>query len=459
MPVFARMPASSSAPAGMRQDAEPGILAQRLPAPRGHGGRWTHALVVAVLGLTGVAAFGIAPDSTLELPPLRTVERPLPLPALAVVPEADLPYWREERVLRGDTIGSLLARAGVDDPRALAFLRTDPAARPLYQLRPGQPVRVATDEDGRLSALRFVTGQGGLLAIERAGDRFAATLGAAAETVRLSLVSGVIASSLFGAADAVGLPDAVTVALADLFGGDIDFLQDLRRGDRFTVLYETRLLEGERVGTGRIVAAAFENRGTRLTAFHWPDADGRDAWYTDDGRSTRKSFLRSPMEFSRMTSGFSLARLHPIFRSLRAHKGVDYAAPAGTPVRATADGLVTLAGVQGGYGNVVVLRHAGAYSTLYAHLSRFAAGVRNGTRVRQGEVIGYVGATGWATGPHLHYEFRVNDEARDPSTVALPTAGPLPPEARAAFDAHVQPLARQLALAREPAGTRVALRD
>jgi murein DD-endopeptidase MepM/ murein hydrolase activator NlpD len=268
-----------------------------------------------------------------------------------------------------------------------------------------------------------------------------------------------IASSLFGAADAIGLPDAVTVALAELFGGDIDFLQDLRRGDRFSVLYETRHIDGEPVGTGRIIAAEFENRSQRHTAFHWRDADGRDAWYTIDGRSTRKAFLRSPMEFSRMTSGFSLARLHPIFQTLRAHKGVDYAAPAGTPVRATADGAVTLAGVSGGYGNTVQLRHSGAYSTLYAHLSRVAPHVRAGVRVRQGEVIGYVGATGWATGPHLHYEFRVNDEARNPLAVALPTAGPLPAETRSAFLAHVEPLAPQLELAREVARTRVAARD
>ncbi|MCL4761038.1 MAG: peptidoglycan DD-metalloendopeptidase family protein, partial [Burkholderiales bacterium] len=293
----------------------------------------------------------------------------------------------------------------------------------------------------------------------RAGEAFSSTVAAATETVRLTLKSGVIVSSLFGAADAVGLPDAVTVALAELFGGDIDFLQDLRRGDRFSVLYETRHLEGEPVGTGRIVAAEFENRSQRFTAFHWRDADGQDSWYTEDGRSTRKAFLRSPMEFSRMTSGFSLARLHPIFRTLRAHKGVDYAAPTGTPVRATADGVVAEAGVMGGYGNTVVLRHHGAYSTLYAHLSRFAPQLRKGTRVRQGDTIGYVGATGWATGPHLHYEFRINDEARNPLTVALPTAGPLPPESRSAFFAHVQPLGQQLALAREVATTRVASRD
>lgn len=445
----------------MQDESQPEILAQHPTTPHGVAPRLTlgRALAVAVLGLTGVAAFGIAPDSTLELPPLRTIERALPLPELYAADAGEGPYWREERVQRGDTIGSLLARAGVDDPRAFAFLRTAAAARPLYQLRPGQSVRIAIDDEAGLHELRVPTAAGDVLAIARAGDSYAARVDAAAESIRLTLKSGVIASSLFGAADAAGVPDAVTIALAELFAGDIDFLQDLRRGDRFGVLYETRHLDGEPVGTGRILAAEFENRGMRYTAFHWRDADGRDAWYTADGRSTRKAFLRTPMEFSRMTSGFTQARLHPIFQTLRAHKGVDYAAPTGTPVRATADGVVMQAGVQGGYGNVIVLRHHGAYSTLYAHLSRFASQLRQGARVRQGEVIGYVGATGWATGPHLHYEFRVHDEARNPLSIALPNAGPLPADTRAAFDAHVQPLAQQLVLAREFAATRVASRD
>jgi murein DD-endopeptidase MepM/ murein hydrolase activator NlpD len=310
-------------------------------------------------------------------------------------------------------------------------------------------VNVATDEDRRLQALRFVSGNGDLLSIKRANDGFYATYEPPNETVRLTLTSGDITSSLFAAADAAGLPDAVTVALAELFAGDIDFLQDVRRGDRFTVLYETRYVEGEPVGVGRIVAAEFENRGERHSAILWQDGDGRDAWYTHDGRSTRKAFLRSPVEFSRMTSGFSFARFHPILQTWRAHRGVDYAAPEGTPVRATADGTVTYASTQNGYGNVVMIRHHGEYSTVYAHLSRFALAGRTGNAVRQGDVIGYVGATGWATGPHLHYEFRIGDEARNPETVALPNAGPLPAETRAEFTAHAESLANQLRLARD----------
>jgi murein DD-endopeptidase MepM/ murein hydrolase activator NlpD len=437
------------------------ILTQHeAPAGRSAGrARLAHAAAIAVLALTGVAAFGIAPDSTLDVPIGRVVERTLPAPEVVSVTDDPGPYWREERVRRGDTIGSLLARAGVDDPAALAFLRTDPAARPLYQLKPGRPVHVATADAGGLVALRFRTADGERLTVARESGALVANRAPADETVRLALKSGEIGTSLFAAADAIGLPDAVTIALAELFAGDIDFLQDLRAGDRFSVLYETRHVDGEPVGVGRIVAAEFDNRGQRLSAFLWRDADGQDAWYTNDGRSTRRAFLRSPMEFSRMTSGFSLARFHPILQTWRAHRGVDYGAPVGTPVRATADGVVTLAGAQGGYGNVIVLRHTGAYSTLYAHLSRFAAGVRQGSRVRQGDTIGYVGATGWATGPHLHYEFRVNDEPRNPVTIALPTAGPLPPETREAFLAHVGPIARQLAFARELPVARFATAD
>jgi murein DD-endopeptidase MepM/ murein hydrolase activator NlpD len=416
-------------------------------------------MAVLILGLSGVAAFGIAPETSLEATPIRTIVTSLPVPALAVPPDDDSPFWREERIQRGDTIGSLLARAGVDDAAAMAFLRIDLRARALYQLKPGRSVRVAVDEQGHLEALRFVTATGDVLGIRRMNDAFFASYEPVDEAVHLTLASGEISGSLFAAADAIGLPDQVTVALAELFAGDIDFLQDLRRGDRFSVLYETRYVEGERVGTGRIVAAEFINRSVAMSAYLWKDEEGNDAWYTLDGRSVRKAFLRSPMEFSRMTSGFSVARFHPILGTWRAHRGIDYAAPAGTPVRATADGTVTSADRNNGYGNVIELRHHGAYTTLYAHLSRFAPQVKPGARVQQGEIIGYVGATGWATGPHLHYEFRINDEARDPLTIAMPSAGPMSLASFGEFLRHIEPVAQQLALARELPAARFAATD
>jgi murein DD-endopeptidase MepM/ murein hydrolase activator NlpD len=411
---------------------------------------------VILLALAGAAAFGFAPDTAIDVVPTHSVVRTLPQPQLLSGTASTSPYWQEERVLRGDTIGSLLARAGVDDTAALAFLSSDASARALYQLRPGRPIEIATDGEGRLAGLRLLVGDDDVLDIRRNGGRFSATHTAPEPDTRVSVSAGVIQSSLFGAADDAGLPDAVTLALAEIFGGDIDFYHDLRRGDRFAVVYETRYVEGEPVSTGRVLAAEFVNRGHAYRALLWRTPDGREAYYDENGRSSRKAFLRSPMEFSRVTSGFTLARFHPIFNTWRAHRGTDFAAPIGTPVRATADGSVVFAGVQTGYGNVVILRHDGTYSTLYAHLSRFARGLRVGERIAQGETIAYVGQTGWATGPHLHYEFRVAGEPRNPLTVALPNATPLDAAQRAAFASATAPLLAQMTMVQERGSARLA---
>src|SRR5439155_8310790 len=233
-------------------------------------------------------------------------------------------------------------------------------------------------------------------------------------------------SSLFAAGDATGLPDSVILQIAEVFSGEIDFLHDLRRGDRFSVVYETRDIDGHSFGAGRILAAEFVNKGVAYRAFLWRSNDGSEGYYTEDGKSLKRAFLLSPVAFSRVTSGFSLALFHPFLQTWRAHKGVDFAAPAGTPVHAAGDGQVAVAARQNGYGNVVIVRHPGTYSTVYAHLSRFAPGVKTGARISQGDVIGFVGQTGWATGPHLHYEFRVNDVQHNPLTIALPNAQPVP---------------------------------
>jgi murein DD-endopeptidase MepM/ murein hydrolase activator NlpD len=399
------------------------------------------------MGVGVVAAFGFAPESALPADPPQLIVRDLPLPLLAALPSGD-GYWREERIQRGDTLGSVLSRLGVQDPAAQLFLRTDPRARTLYQLRPGKPVRVKADGDGRLVSLRYLAQGGELLDVSRDRDAFVVQLGAPQADLRLELRAGEIRSSLFAASDAVGLPDAITMQLANIFSGDIDFYHDLRRGDRFTVVYEMRELDGAAVGAGRIIAAEFVNKGITFRAFLWRERDGTEAYYAEDGKSLRKAFMRSPVEFTRITSGFSLARFHPFLQTWRAHKGVDFAAPTGTPVRASGDGKVAFAGHQNGYGNVVSLQHSGAYSTLYAHLSRFAAGVRPGVRVAQGEIIGYVGQTGWATGPHLHYEFRVNNEQRNPLTIALPDALPVPAAERVSYLERVAPLSAELALSR-----------
>jgi murein DD-endopeptidase MepM/ murein hydrolase activator NlpD len=417
------------------------------------------ALAIAVLGLAGVAAFGITPDTSLDTLPVRSISRTLPLPALVEVGAPDEHYWREERVERGDTIGSLLARAAVVDPEALEFMRSNPAARALYQLKPGKSVQVATDDEGRLRGLRFLAGNGELLSIRRDGEAFAAQQVTPPDDTRLTLRAGEIESSLFAAADDAGLPDSVTLALADIFGGQIDFYHDLRRGDRFAVLYETKYVDGEAVGTGRVLAAEFDNGGNTLKAFLWRAPDGTESYYNERGQNSRNAFLRTPLQFSRITSGFTLARLHPILHHMRAHKGTDFAAPIGTPIRATADGVVTFVGQQTGYGNVIMLKHDGRYSTVYAHLSRFAPETRQGARVHQGDTIGFVGQTGWATGPHLHYELRVDGEPRDPMTVALPMATPVTDQDRPAFIAAIAPLAGELAVIRDLPDTRLVSAD
>lgn len=404
-------------------------------------------LAIAILALSGVAAFGITPGTTLETTPMHRVTRDLPLPPLVADDgTTDDRYWREERVRRGDTIGSLLARAGVDDPEALAQLRTDPAARPLYQLRPGRALRVATDPDGNLLGLRFLAGGGEMLSVKRDGDALAVTMQGEPPDVRVTLRSGEIESSLFAAADDAGMPDAVTRALIDVFASNIDFYHDVQRGDRFSVVYETRYADGEPVGTGRILAAEFDNHGVAYRAFLWRAPDGSDSYYTDDGHSLHRAFLRSPVAFSRITSGFTRSRYHPFLHRWLAHTGTDFAAPIGTPVHATADGEVVFVGKQTGYGDVVFLKHDATYTSVYAHLSHFETGLHVGEKVQQGDVIGYVGMTGWATGPHLHYEMRVAGIPRDPMKVALPAATPITPDEKAQFVADIGPLVDELAV-------------
>ena len=423
------------------------MLPQRASAPVGRVRPGFIAIIAALAGGGIVAAFGFAPGTTLDTVATERIVRELPLPAIASPASKD-GFWREERVRRGDTLGQVLARLGADDPDAWNFLNTSATARPLYQLRPGKALRLETDASGRMVALRYTLPSGEQLAIDRSGEELLARSLAPQNDVRLVLRSNEINSSLFAAADAVGVPDAVTIQLADVFSGDIDFHHDLRRGDRFSVVYEMRYVDGEPVAAGKIVAAEFVNKGVARRAFLWRGADDSDGYYAEDGKSLRKAFLRSPVAFTRITSGFSLARFHPFLQIWRAHKGVDFAAPTGTPVRAAGDGRIAVVARQTGYGNVVMIQHAGAYSTVYAHLSRFAAGLKPSAVVHQGEVIGYVGQTGWATGPHLHYEFRVDNVQRNPMTIALPNAQPIAANELAPYAAQVTPLAAELTLGR-----------
>ena len=413
------------------------------------------AALIAVPCFGVVAAFGIAPHTIVERVPVNTVVEELTLPPLAPASEGVPAFTREERIQRGDTVASLLARLQVDDPAAAKFLRDNKQAKALRQLVPGKTVRAVTSAEGKLVSLRYLNG-GNLLAVDRNGAGY--TIGE--EPVQLEqrvlMKSAEIRNSLFGATDAAGLPDAVAIQIADMFSTDIDFHRDLRKGDRFSVVYEVSYHRGEAVKTGRVLAAEFINQGKAYRAVYFSYAENQGAYYTPDGRSLRKQFLRSPLEFSRISSGFTNARFHPILQRWRAHKGIDYGAPTGTRVKATADGVVESVSRHNAYGNLIVLRHQSKFTTWYAHLSGFAKGLRKGQRIAQGTVIGYVGATGLATGPHLHYEFRIDGVHQNPLRVAMPAAPPITFEQRPKFEQSTRQYAQRLDLLR---GTNLASLD
>ena len=279
---------------------------------------------------------------------------------------------------------------------------------------------------GQLVVVRYTIDRLNLLEFTRTDKGFDTREVVLKPEVRQAVAVGVIEDSLFTAAAEAGLSHHLIMGLATIFGWDIDFALDVRKGDSFRILYEEHFLDDEFVGHGRILAASFRNRGRSFRAVLYTDSAGKSDFYTPEGRSLRKSFLRTPVEFTRISSRFDPNRLHPVFKTRRPHRGVDYAAPTGTPIKAAGGGVVHFAGRQRGYGNVVFIKHPNDIMTVYAHQSRVAKGMKKGRKVSQGQIIGYVGQTGWATGPHLHYEFRLHGRHRDPLTVKLPDAEPLP---------------------------------
>jgi len=433
------------------------ILAQNTSRQRKRrGAMWLPSL--AMLPLFGVvAAFGFAPGTQPERVDIRHVveQITLPLPSAGAYSDPQS-FWREERIRRGDTVAAILLRLGVDDPEAMSYLLQARDVRSLYKLIPGRTVRAVTTNHGRLEQLSYLNSDGRQLLVKRTADGFGATEQTPDFEPRVMQNSGTIRYSLFGATDAAGLHENVAIQLADIFSSDVDFNRDLRQGDRFTVVYEANYAQGEFVGVGRVIAAEFTNQGRAHRAVYFQDEGGRGGYYGPDGKNVRKAFLRSPLAFSRITSRYTNARFHPVLRKWRAHRGIDYGAPTGTPVRATASGSVRFAGRKGGYGKLITLRHANGYGTRYAHLSRFGRGIRNGARVEQGQVIGYVGKTGLASGPHLHYEFLVNGKQRNPLKLALPPGPPITPERRVAFEATATPLLSRLDMLND---TNLALLD
>jgi len=349
-------------------------------------------------------------------------------------------------VRRNDTLERIFRQLKLSLADLAAMLSLPRAQQALSQIRPGDKLTVV-HEDGTVHALNRRISETEILSVTRADGGFAAEVITTPIELRATHATGTIDSSLFVAARAAGVnPETIMQLANDIFGWEIDFALDIRSGDRFQLVYEQKFRDGTYLGDARILAAEFVNAGEKHRAVHYTSVDGViDGYFTPDGRSMRRQFLRAPLDFRRVSSNFNPSRRHPILNTIRAHQGVDYSAPTGTSIKASGDGRVSFVGEKGGYGKVITLEHGGGISTLYGHLSGFVRGVRTGQRVKQGQSIGYVGSTGAATGPHLHYEYRVNGTHRNPRTVRLPDAAPIPTAYRADFQSKAEGLLAELA--------------
>jgi murein DD-endopeptidase MepM/ murein hydrolase activator NlpD len=430
-------------------------LLSRLAHTLQHHPKHVTALVAALMLGGGGGAYAVAslaPDAA-DLPVREVVEavEPLPLQAQADLLDAhSFKLFRSDITRSTDTAEALLQRLGINDAAAAGFLRTDANFRNALLGRAGRTVTAEASDNNELLRLsaRWAPeddGQFTRLVIEKTPQGMASRLEKAPLTATARLGSGTIKSSLFAATDESRIPDAVAVQVAEIFSGDIDFHRALRKGDRFSVVYESLEADGEPMRTGRVLSAEFVNDGKTYQAMWFQEPGSKGSYYTLDGQSLRRAYLASPMEFSRVSSGFKM-RFHPILQKWRAHLGVDYAAPTGTAVRSVGDGVVQFAGVQNGFGNVVFVQHRNQHVTVYAHLSRI--NVRQGQSVSQGQNLGAVGATGWATGPHLHFEFRVAGQHQDPMTIAKQSESiPVSAAAKPLFDKTAMGVRIQLSAA------------
>ena len=381
----------------------------------------------------------------IAIPPVETIIQQIAAPAekepVDVVPPK--PQWKEFTVQNGDNLSVLFKRAGLND-RAIYELFSDAKdAKDLRNIRPGQKMAFLV-EDGRLNGLKYVVDELNSLTFDRGTKGFTSKEIALKPDVKYAFRQASIDSSLYMAGKRAGMPSNLTMEMANIFGWDIDFALDIQKGDSFKVMYEEQFLNGKKIGVGKVIAAEFTNGGKTFKAVRYTDKTGNSAYYTPDGRGMHKAFLRTPIEFARISSHFNLARKHPVLHIIRAHKGTDYAAARGTPIRATGNGKVSFAGRKGGYGNTVIIQHGQGIQTLYGHMNAFAKGMRNGARVSQGDVIGYVGSTGLASGPHLHYEFHVNGQVRNPVTVPLPKSIGIEKTELARFNETTRPLIAKL---------------
>lgn len=403
----------------------------------------TRSLLLAAGGLflTAAALAVVKPNTPPE--PIYQAKTILDLPPVnASADNKPAPYIAATRIHRGDTLAELLQRLGVNEKGLLPFLTHNEDARSIYKLYPGRIVKAALDADGNMQWFRYIHTPGtktdgtvasAWLEVRPDGNgNFTASELSKNANLETHVAEGEITFSLFGAADKARIPDAIVTEMVNILSSRIDFYKDLRKGDKFRVVYDAYTADGANVGAGRIRALEFINKGKSYSAVWFRTDEGKGGYYDFSGASLKGAFLRNSIKFTRISSRFGM-RKHPIHQRWIGHKGVDYAAPSGTPIHATSDGTVEFIGQQRGYGNVIILKNFGKYSTLYAHQSRFAKGLKRGDKVEQGQVIGYVGQTGWATGPHLHYEFRINKQPVDPLSVDLPVAQSLEKYDEAAF--------------------------
>jgi murein DD-endopeptidase MepM/ murein hydrolase activator NlpD len=397
--------------------------------------RWVLvALLLPVFGV--VAAFN--PTSSVEPRHIKTksVVQQITLPNAVTSLNNHAEFWQIDQIRQGDTLDSLFKRLNIRDETAIKMLTTDPRADAINtQLIPGHTLKTKTNFAGKLQQLEYEIDNETILTATLTPNGYAVSTQKLSLNIRRVLKSVTIVNSLFGATDAAGIPDQIALQLAEIFSGDIDFNEDLWPDDKFNVIYEAYYNAGELIKTGNVLAVEFTNKGKVYQAVRFGGAEGKFAYYTPEGKALHKSFLRSPVEFSRISSTFSKGRFHPILQRMRAHQGVDFAAPTGTRVKASGEGVVDFLGKKGGYGNVIVLKHKNGFSTVYGHLSAFAKGLRKGLKVAQSDIIGYVGMTGLATGPHLHYEFLIGKVHHDPLKVVLPTSIPIEEKDRPVFSA------------------------
>lgn len=384
-------------------------------------------------------------DASPKALPLKASATPEP----AQTPEQTAPEldWQIFNVRSGDTLSSLFRKAGFNDGLMLSVIHGEGEADELQRLYAGETIRFATDEAGELTAIELQRNLLESLQIEKNEGAFEGETVVREPDARPAFASGEIDGSLYTAAREAGLSDGLAMEMAGIFGWNIDFVYDVRKGDRFEVVYEELYLDGEKFDTGEILSARFVNRGEEVIALRYTDSKGDTDYYSPNGSSMRKAFLRTPIS-ARVSSSFNLQRRHPVLDVVRPHEGTDYAAPPGTPIKAAGDGRVSFAGWKGGYGRTVILQHGDNISTLYAHMNRLGRGIRNGSRVKQGDTIGHVGSSGMVTGPHLHYEFRVNGSPRNSRTVKLPDAKPVPKTEMARFQKFAEQEVAKLALFR-----------